>query len=472
VSGEAGDPRDALDTAIRRLKLPVETRILVAVSGGADSVALLRTFHRLARCEGWLLRVGHVDHGLRGEDSRLDAAFVAALAGELGLEHAQVAVPAREHATAYGLSEETAARDLRHAALRTMLAAWPGDVVALAHTMDDQAETMLHHLLRGAGTGGMSGMRGRAGHSVRPFLQVERRTILEALQADHQGYRVDRSNLDERHTRVRIRRSIIPSLRTIQPNPVPVLARAARLLSDDADLLRSEGETALHAATFAGGSDSLFLSGPLLAALHPSLRRVALRLAIEAVRGTLTDVTAQQIESLANRIAGDTAHSSLSLPSGLVVHVGPDDHVAVASTLPAPVPPPETVTLTVPGRVRLPAGTLTAEVIDRPGDEELHRLISVCGRYHAWLDVGALGVRLEVGPRRSGERMLPIGAAGSKPLKELYIDRKVARNERDSIPVVRHAGGVVWVVGLAVDETVRIRDGTQQVAHLSFEPYR
>jgi tRNA(Ile)-lysidine synthase len=468
MNDSAPDSRAALDRAVGALNLPPGAQIVVAVSGGADSVALLLALSRVASARQWGLLVAHVEHGLRGEASLLDAAFVRDLAERLGLPYEESSVDVLRVARDHGLSEEAAARDLRYRELDDMLRRWHGDVIATGHTLNDQAETFLLHLLRGAGLAGLAGMRSRSGSIVRPLLGVDRETVLRALQEDRQGYRVDSTNEDERHMRVRVRRRTLPALKDVQPRVEDVLARAARLVADDAALLADEARQTLELAALRRDACEIVLSRAAVGAMHPALRRALLREAVLAVRGSLIDVTERQIVSLAAHTCGNRS-APLELPAGLHVESSPD-MVRIATGKTVALEAPRDVELVVPGTISWAGGNLKVTVEPRPDDDALDRLLAVIGPCHALLDAERLEGSPIVGSRRPGDRIRKLGASGSSTLKKLFIDTGVPRFERALTPIVRDAAGPLWVVGVAIDERVAITAKTRRIAHLCYRP--
>jgi tRNA(Ile)-lysidine synthase len=245
-----------LSQSWKRLALPTDARVVVAVSGGADSTALLLAFDELIKAGrlALTLRVAHLDHELRGETSAADARFVAELACALGYEVTigRAAVGRRARATRDNL--EQAARRERYEFLGGAAREWGACAVAVAHTVEDQAETLLLALLRGSGARGLSGMRDRRAFDergdglrlVRPLLDWARRAETEAYCAARGvKVRVDETNDDERFARVRVRRQLLPLLATFNPRAVETLARTAGLLGAQADALERQGETLL-----------------------------------------------------------------------------------------------------------------------------------------------------------------------------------------------------------------------------------
>ncbi len=234
------DPLDRLatlaGTGAGRLGIEADAELLLAVSGGPDSMALLHGAARLVatgQC-AWRLTVGHLDHALR-PDSAGDAAFVSAAATSLGLTaevgRTDVAAIARDQ----GSSIEEAGRDARYRFLYEI--APDGALIATAHTLDDLAETVLINLLRGSGTGGMAGIPARRGRVVRPLLATRTAELRSLLEAAGIEYRVDRSNADPAFLRNRVRAELLPALEAIRPGAVERIGRFSRLAADDDTLL-------------------------------------------------------------------------------------------------------------------------------------------------------------------------------------------------------------------------------------------
>lgn len=229
-------PGTLLSELTRPWAPPRGSRVLAAVSGGADSVALLRLLAVLAPGRGWSIEVACLDHGLRGPAGAADVAFTDALARELGLPFHAGRAPAGRGG---GVSPEAAARAARRAFLGEIAHRAGAAAIALAHTLDDQAETVLFRLARGTGLAGTAAMRRRRGLAWRPLLGVRRATLRTWLGAIGAPWREDETNLDPRFTRNRVRLELLPVLeRCLGPGALPALARAAALAAEDEQLLR------------------------------------------------------------------------------------------------------------------------------------------------------------------------------------------------------------------------------------------
>lgn len=311
-------------------------RVLVAVSGGPDSLALLHALHALREELGLAdLQVAHLDHGLRGAESAADAAFVAAFCAARSVPchvgRADVAALIQERK----VSTQQAARTARYQFLGTTADAVGAGQIATAHTQDDQAETVLLNILRGSGLDGLRGIPIRRGRFIRPSLNTSRAEVLAYCEANGLTPRLDASNLTTDHyTRNRIRLELLPHLaRHYNPGVRSALLRLSEIAARDADYLLLQARAALSEATMTSEPARLTLDRVKMAALHPALQRHVLRAALAQFRGTGESVTHEHLEPLCAAIAGEHR-----LPFGLTT---PPPHCAVRVT-------PRRVTLTTP----------------------------------------------------------------------------------------------------------------------------
>jgi tRNA(Ile)-lysidine synthetase-like protein len=458
---------------------PGET-IVVAVSGGADSLCLLHVLHALQPGHGGRLHVAHLDHGFRGATAAAEAARVVEIAHALRLPvTAGLAdVPAlmeQEHSSA-----EESARRVRYRFLAGVAAAEEASAIALGHTADDQSETVLMHILRGAGLGGLRGMRPAA--PLAPWMEEDLfpthplrlvRPLLEVTRAETENYCAacgltpaqDEWNQDPRFLRVRLRQEVFPLLETINPRVREALRRLADLAAwqeEDLDSLLMRIWPAL--ARPAGEAVRLRLAG--WRDLPWTLRLQALRLAVREVRGHLEDL-GWEATVAAGRLDELDVGSEVALVEDVIARreyeaivVGRRDDLAGA--IPWLELGAGRIPLAVPGRTALPGGhSLWAEVLDR---EEVDWFQA--GGGEAWLDAGACGARLWLRTRRPGDSFQPLGMAGHKKVQDFFVDEKIPHGERDRVPLVISPRGIVWIVGYRPDERFRITAGTQRVLHL------
>jgi tRNA(Ile)-lysidine synthase len=444
--------------------------LVVAVSGGPDSLALLHVLVSLV--EPAHLIVAHLDHGLRPE-SAAEARLVAALAKDLRLHSERVDV--HRLAQVERLTLEEAARVARYDFLARVARLESAPVIVTGHHAGDQAETVLMHLLRGSGLAGLRGMRPAArlpGHPDlwlwRPLLTVSRATI-EAYCADNDLEPLqDASNADPTFFRNRLRHELLPRLEQYNPQIRSRLSELAEIVAADEELLADATARAWAGLLVAGDAAHVALRLDGWRALPLGLRRRTLRRAIAALQPGLRDVSFRALE-MARQVAeaGQTG-ARAELPDGLALSVAYGRLLVATVAYDAAAGYPqllasESQPLAVPGVVDLAQRwQIVAEII-QPVNLE-----AVSGNADPWTAYVALepGTALFVRGRRPGERLRPLGLGGETKLKEVMIDRKLPVATRALWPVVATAAHPVWLAGHVIDERVRVRPDSDHVVLL------
>ena len=465
----------ALETMRRHSLLGDGGRVLVGLSGGADSVALLFLMRELeARGVLHVAGAAHLHHGLRGAEADADAVFCAALAARIGVpfvtERADVAVLAR----AQKRSVEDAARRARAAFFDRAATSLDAARVAVAHTKDDQAETFLLRLLRGAGTRGLGGIRPRAGQMIRPLIDIERAALRAYLTARGEAWREDATNRDLVIPRNRVRHELIPYLGShFSPGVTAVLAREAALAQQDEDFLHDQaielarrivltderGTTQLDAAGLAGAPRALssrVVQRVLEQGIEPSGHVTTPSISYDHI---------EQVLALAGAAAG-----AVSLPGQTAVRIGGRIELRKggparrsAKRMGGPAGTVFAVSLSIPGEVELAASRLAVAAERLDADLARPRKWEARGA-EVGVAAGLLELPLAVRSRRPGDRFQPLGAPGPRKLQDFFVDRKVAREERDRVPlVVDGRDRIVWVVGQSVAEDFRVTDPSRGV---------
>ena len=417
-------------------------RIAVGVSGGADSVALLRSLLQERHMLGIVLSVAHVHHGIRGAAAEEDAAFVGTLAAAHGLPfHLHRADAPAAAATLHETLEE-AARNLRYAFFRELIAGGSADAVATAHTLDDQAETVLHKLLRGAWTEGLSGIHPvlpvEPGSILRPFLENSRATIEAWLLEIHQPWREDASNQDMAHTRNRIRWELLPLLRTFNPQIAAQLARLASISADEeaywqGELSRLLPPLLLPGRPTRGGGrsasthpeeETVAIEQVRLRELHPAVARRVVRAAARRLGARLSFEQTEQMLAM-----GESRPGKFELPGGITVERSLREIRLTRSSAP-PIPGPA-YAFPIPGEIRAPEYGLCLRA-----ERAQEGLDSAAAVLRAW---------------KAGDRVALAHSRGPKKVAEV-LDRLHAVGEaRKNWPVVDWQGRIVWMRGVEVD---------------------
>lgn len=301
--------------------VPRGARVLVACSGGPDSLALLAGLAELRRALGIELIVAHLDHGLRGRESAADARAVERRARLLDLPVVSERLEGRRALTRRGLRGEAGLRVLRREFLARAARENGAGFVALGHTADDQAETLLLRLARGSGVTGLAAMRPRRGRWLRPLLAVTREEIGQFLRSRGLRARVDRSNLDRRLARNRVRHDVLPPLRRINPAAVEALAAAAERLGHVARLLDRTARKLLQRATKSRHDTGVRLVREMLLGYHPLIREHVIRQAWADVGSSSRGLTRRHLAAVVTLLERGVGGRQVHLPSDRVAHL-------------------------------------------------------------------------------------------------------------------------------------------------------
>jgi tRNA(Ile)-lysidine synthase len=456
-------------------------RVLVAVSGGADSTALLTILHRLSGPFGIELAVGHFDHRLR-DTSHMDRRHVEVAAANLDLpfHHGEGDVMTR--ADAHGETVEEAARKLRYQYLFEVAEKIRADRIATGHTRDDQVETVLMRILRGTGTRGLSGIPAARGRLVRPLLALTHLELVNYCRRFHIPFVEDPLNRDKRFTRNWLRFELLPSIRKYYPSVGENLLRLSRNAADAVS--RTRRTTApLIARNLRYEHDpgvwTLDLKG--IADLDPDAKYILFGDLLTDHLDHDPDYTRVHFEKL-GRLSGRGTESgeSLSIP-GFTVRREFDTLVFSPSRKEARSPSAAFDTLPVPGRAAVGGVRIEAAVsgnereIVESGDfrSKEPRLFESGGNPGggvAYFALEGLEPPLIVRSPRAGDRMRPFGMRGSKKLSDIFIDKKIPLRRRDRALVVCDQKQILWLVGVGTAETARITAETGDVLKITVNP--
>ncbi len=455
------------ETLVRDGMLAPGEAVLVGVSGGPDSVALLHLLREIGLPLGLRLEVAHVDHGIRGHESREDSEFVRDMAARLSLPfHLTRPEPTRSGRDCPGANVEALAREERYRFFAELAASRGIRKVAVGHNRGDQVETMLMWLLRGCGPDGLMGMPAVrplapdvAGAEeallIRPLLEVSRDEILEYLAARGLDYREDRTNRDTRYLRNWVRRSLLPELGSRSDGGLESrLARLAVMLrSDHAWLERQVADAYGQVAPGDALDRAAFL------ALEPELRPRMVRFWLNRGLGTLRRIGFAHVEAVLRVAAGTRPHGRVSLPGGWTA-VREYDSVRLVQA--AAVLPSGNYSYPLPleGEVAVPEAGVRVTAWCTTGRERPE------SPFEAAFDLSGVqrdGGELRLRNFRPGDRFRPLGMTGHKKLKDLFIDRKVPRSRRRTLPLLLAGEEILWVPGCARSDLARLEPRTRTV---------
>jgi tRNA(Ile)-lysidine synthase len=451
--------RVAATIARHRMIAPGET-VLVAYSAGADSTALLHAFVQLKDRLGCRICACHIHHGLRGRDADADAEHAARFAESLGVPFTSARADTRTHAKERKLSTETAARELRYQLLEQAAECCHAARIATGHTADDQAETVLLNLLRGAGPTGISGMAPRRGSIIRPLIDLTHADVEEYCRANGLAHRVDESNQDLRFTRNRIRHEILPALARIQPNIVAALCRLADIMREEDDYVSTQARNeADRLELHEDALDGLPISIRDFAALHPALRRRLARLAIARAKGGDRDIEMERVEALVHLLTAGRTGAAIHLPGGLTA-LRTYREVLIHRPEKAESPPTGEWSLPLPGDIEIEqlgfGFSLTASTSKRRPQTPNTAL----------LDAAAVTEPLRVRTWRPGDRFVPLGMTQSVKLQDFFVNAKVPRALRPWVPLVLSRDTIVFVVGHRISDQFKVTANTRRTIRI------
>lgn len=460
-----------IHAAIREHRLLArDDHALVAVSGGADSVCLLLALHELAPGLGIGITVAHLDHRLRGAESRRDAQFVEELCSGLDVRCLAGASDVRRRARSKGLSLEMAAREARYEFFARCTRRAGANVVATAHTADDQAETVLLKIVRGAGAAGLSGIPRSTVLSgtrvVRPLLGINRAEVEDFLATRGQRWREDASNADVRFLRNRVRREVLPLLESrLNPSVRRALCRTADVFSEEEPWIDGLAEDLLRTCRRPGTPD-LEIEPLLGLALGPRRRVIRRWLVSEGV--PLQAVGFDAVARVNELAAAGRSGGSVDAGGGWIVKSRYGELLIVPAV--GRAASAFRATVNVPGEtVLLDAGLRIAAAIragvDRPRPTR-------AGALPASASISRDAVRrrrIDVRSWRAGDRIRPMGLAGSKKIQDIFVDGKVPPEQRSRVPLFECGGEIIWLPGYRVARGWEVTDPTRPALQISVE---
>jgi len=444
------------NTISRHGMLEAGDRVIVGVSGGADSVCLLDILWHLRDEFEIELIVAHFDHGLRPHEDEGETRFVRKLASSMNLpfETARWLNRAKGRST----SEEKA-REARYLYLEEVARKNKAQKIAVAHTLDDQAETVLMRLLRGSGATGLSGIPPcRDGRIVRPLLETARNEILAYLERRGLSYMTDSSNLEANYLRNRIRLQVMPLLRRLQPRLIERLGETAQLLREEDQFMDSLAREWVEREGMREAEREVSLPVSTFNSLSPALKRRVTRLITGEVKGNLLRIGRTHVQAVCRLASSQAPQGAVHLPGEMRVKKRYDR--LIFTTAREEAPPSFHITIPGPGIFTLPEIPLTFDLVEMDREEAPAFPSS---RDTALLDASRIRYPLVVRNPRPGDRFVPLGMKGHRKIKDFFIDLKVPSTVRSRTPLLCCGDIPVWVCGYRIDDRFKITPHTRRI---------
>lgn len=430
--------------------------MVVGVSGGADSICLLEVLYSLQEEYGYKLRAVHIHHGLRGKEADSDEIYVKEFCSmrsiPLQVYHFDIKALAKEK----GMSEEEVGRHVRYSCFHKALAHFNNGMIAVAHHQDDQAETVLHHLLRGSGLKGLGAMRPKRQRIIRPLLSVGRQEIENFLDGEGIAYQTDASNFESIYTRNKIRLELIPYLKKhFNPNIIASLNRTADLLQQDEDYLNIITKDAYDACV-QPSEKGFLVNGSMFNTYHRSIKTRILRMIfLEGMYG-LKDLSYDHIDNIISLFYKETG-KRVHLPRQLMAEKNYEG-------------------VQIYKYADYEKGKIYHQIHDLPTKIKLEELgksfllekqlieqvpLKVKNHYTKCFDYDKIVYNLTLRTRQPGDYIYLKGLKGKKKLKNFFIDQKIPRDQRDDILLLADGSEIVWIIGYRENYKYRITDETK-----------
>jgi tRNA(Ile)-lysidine synthase len=452
--------------------ISLNSRVLVAVSGGPDSIVLLHLFKKLSlENPNIKLAIAHLNHLSRGEDSNKDSVFVVELGKKTKLDTFVEAIDVSLLRKNTNTSFQESARLIRYDFLRRIFSQWKGDLIALGHNADDQAETVLINLLRGSGLLGLTGIPAQRDIFIRPLHGCFRSEIDDYIHAHDLKYCSDETNFENKYLRNKVRLELIPFLELYNPKIKSILTVTSAILTDDEDYLVKQVDEKLIEVDFRYCENSYTsLDIKLLNSQHPAMQKRLVRHAIFISKGNLRSISVRHILEILRLVKCGVSSKEIHLPNGLVALFVDGKLTFCNKSYVEKVVKKKSSVVTLSARINVPGFTdigfrgLGFNVSFLSVDD--FREFSLSPNI-AYFDYHKTGPNLKMRLFRPGDNFIPLGMKGRKKIKSFFIDEKIDQDERKLIPFLTTENDfIIWIYEKRIGENYRVTDKTSVIVKI------
>lgn len=450
-----------VESSIRKYDLICKNdRILVAVSGGPDSVCLLYILVGLKDKYSLSFHIAHLNHSFRGKESQRDATFVRNLAKRIGIPSTIEKMNVSKIIKERKLSKEDGAREIRYEFLERVAEEQNCNKIALGHTADDQAETVLLRLFKGTGRTGICGIPPKRGKIIRPLIEIRREDVLQYLNKNKIPWLMDSSNLEKNYLRNFIRLDIIPTLKKrVNPKLIDAISKFVVLSRIDESYLDMEADELYTDAIIEKKRSEIVLKIDSILSSHTAISTRMVRKAIKDFKGDLRKVTAKHIESILRLCRGETG-KKVSLPFHIIAEKSYDR--LTLSKIGESVKGYKGV-VEIPGVCVIDGLKIFTAV-----QKKFKKQWKNKNDFEAYFDLDEISPPLYVRNKLPGDKFIPLGMKGEKKVKDIFIDDKVPKDERNK-PLLIDKKGILWIIGNRRSERAKLKKGTEKVLYMKAE---
>lgn len=453
---------DKVVSTIKRYKM-IETndKIVMGVSGGPDSLCMLDILYNLKDLFNLKLYIVHVNHMIRGEAAKRDAQFVEDMCRKLKLPFFLFEKDVKKIAKEMGYSEEEAGRYVRYQAFEEVLKEVKGNKIAVAHNKNDVVETVFLNLIRGSGMAGLIGIKPVNGNIIRPLIEIEREEIEKYLKEKDLKPAIDFTNYEDLYKRNKVRLKLIPFINeTFEVDIIENIYRMAKIILEENDYLEKECEKIFNEVCYFN-QEEIFADIKKLKTQHPAIQRRLVRLMYQKLKGDIYGLEYIHVEDVLSLLDKPTS-SKIDLPFEI------EALKSYNNLIMRKVKEKEVKTfwakLNIPGITKICGiGQFKTAVL---AIDEVKKLN--IGKYTKFFDYDKIQGDVIVRNRQAGDIFSPLNLGGSKKLKEFFIDEKIPREIRDSIPLLAIDNEIVWVVGYRMSDKFKVDENTRKVLVIEY----
>lgn len=451
---------------VRQYKLIEENdNIVIGLSGGADSMALLYVLLELQEKIDFKILIAHVNHGVRGDDALGDQKFVEEQAKKLNIPYYTKDVDMVGYGREKGITSEEAGRELRYGFFRHILKDVGGGKIAVAHNKNDQAETLIMRFMRGTGVDGLKGMEYISGDIIRPILGINRADIEEYIEENNIEIVTDMTNFQPIYNRNKIRLELIPYIEeNFNPNIIEAMWRMSEISAIDSAYLEEETEKKYMNLVKSEDVGRIVLDANGFLNLHTSMSQRIIRNSILRVGGSLQGVSEAQISNAMDLIESKETGKEVHLSNNISIKTNYDEVIVQIRS--CEDQKDYNYAFDYPGLVNFDHIGYYFDIDILSREEYLDEKKSARVRY---FDMDKINGNLRLRNRKNGDRFVPFGMKGSKKIKDYFIDEKIPKDLRDKIPLIVDKESILWVIGYRTDEKYRITDKTRHILKISYE---
>lgn len=452
------------ETIWKKSLLSENDKIVIALSGGADSLCLLDILYKLKEKYGFTLYAAHLNHQIRGTAAHRDALFCATVCDRLEIPFFIRSIDVPLYSQEKKLTLEEAARECRYQFLFELKKLLKADKVAVAHNMDDQVETVLMRIIRGTGLYGLKGMdHSLSSGVVRPLLDVGKKEIIDYLESKGEVWCQDHTNDRAQYTRNKIRLQLVPLMEQFSPKVKESIVRMASSLREDSSYIEEAAYTLFRENSYIS-ENTVKLDSDILSHHSPAMKKREIRYAIKEVLQSLKGIETVHLDDVITLMESSRSYAELNLPRGLHVYKKQNSLYFTTEELKEK----ETGFLYSMGKNdRVYLNEIGVEIRTKT-IAKAKCLILPTGQYSKAFDLDKIKGNIIVRNRRVGDKIRPMGLGGTKKLKNIFIDEKIPIEQRDRVPIITDSeDNVIWVVGSCISEDFKIDETTENVVRIS-----